>query len=71
MSVWVGKLIATVGEFIASIINKSPLIAKGELTFLQWQAIPIGTKAAKELAVEYVQLEDGLDKTIALMQDQK
>jgi len=71
MPVWVGKLIATVGEFIASIINKSPLIAKGELTFLQWQAIPIGTKAAKELAVEYVQLEDGLDKTIALMQDQK
>ncbi|MCL6270823.1 NAD-dependent epimerase/dehydratase family protein [Sansalvadorimonas sp. 2012CJ34-2] len=66
MPVWVGKALAGAGEFIAGIINRSPLIAKGELTFLQWQAIPNGQKATKELGISYVGLQDGLNRTIEL-----
>ncbi|WP_281645663.1 NAD-dependent epimerase/dehydratase family protein [Parendozoicomonas sp. Alg238-R29] len=66
MPVWVGSVIATTGEWIAGLINKKPLIAKGELTFLQWQAIPNGQKATKELGINYVGLQEGLQKTIEL-----
>ena len=67
MPVWVGKLIASVGELIAGVINKNPLIAKGELTFLQWQAIPNGQKATRDLDVNYMPFEQGLSNTIKLM----
>jgi len=67
MPVWVGRLIANVGEFISSFINKNPLIAKGELTFLQWQAIPNGQKATDQLNINYMPFEKGLSNTIELM----
>ena len=66
MPVWVGKMIAQVGEWLAAIINRPPLIAHGELTFLQWQAIPIGLRAQDELGIEYTTLEQGLKQTIDL-----
>ena len=68
MPVWVGRMIAGVGEFVAGIINKNPLIAKGELTFLQWQAIPDGQRAVQELGIQYVGLQDGLRQTIRLQE---
>ncbi len=68
MPFWVGKMLAGVGEFISGIINKSPLIAKGELTFLQWQAIPNGQKAARDLGIHYVDLQEGLKRTVELQQ---
>ncbi len=68
MPLWVGKLIASVGEWIAGFINKNPLIAKGELTFLQWQAIPNGGKSKAELGIKYVTLQQGLERTISLME---
>ena len=66
MPVWVGRLVASAGELIAGIINKKPLIAKGELTFLQWQAIPDGQKAEHELGTDYVRWQDGLKRVIEL-----
>lgn len=43
------KIVADVGEMVADLINKPPLIPKGQLTFLQWQAIPSSDKAQREL----------------------
>ena len=68
MPLWVGKLIVSVGEWIAGFINKNPLIAKGELNFLQWQAMPNGGKSTSELGIEYVPLQQGLERTISLME---
>ena len=66
MPVWVGRVVASAGEFISGIINVKPLIAKGEFTFLQWQAIPNGQKAERELGIEYVRWQEGLKRVIEL-----
>lgn len=48
----VAKMVAELGEAVANVINKPPLIPKGQLTFLQWQAIPSSEKAKRELGWE-------------------
>ena len=48
----VAKMVAEIGEVIANVTNKPPLIPKGQLTFLQWRAIPCSEKAKRELGWE-------------------
>ena len=48
----IAKVVAEVGEAIANLTNKPPLIPKGQLTFLQWQAIPSSAKAKEQLGWE-------------------
>lgn len=45
----IAKVVSDVGEVVANIINKPPLIPKGQLTFLQWQAVPSSEKALQTL----------------------
>ncbi|MEM9051347.1 MAG: NAD-dependent epimerase/dehydratase family protein [Bacteroidota bacterium] len=58
------RTVSIVGEVIAKLINKPPLIQNGQLTFLQWKAIPDSTKAQKELNWKPTPIEDGVKKTI-------
>ncbi|MCG8672271.1 MAG: NAD-dependent epimerase/dehydratase family protein [Pseudomonadales bacterium] len=45
----VANMVASVGEVISNVIDKPPLIPRGQLTFLQWQAIPSSQKAQQQL----------------------
>ena len=48
----VAKVVSELGEGLANLINKPPLIPKGQLTFLQWQALPSSARAKKVLGWE-------------------
>ncbi len=60
----IAKGISRMGELVASVINKPPLVPAGQLTFSQWQAKPINTKAKKELGWTSLSLHDGIKTTI-------
>ena len=68
MPAWVGKALAHAGEAWANLTGVSPLIAKGELAFLLWGAVPSSKKAQAELGMHFTPLEKGLKLTLALMQ---
>ena len=61
------KVISAVTEFFANIINKPPLIPKGQLHFIQWQAIPDSGRAQRELGWKPTPLKQGLEKTVAFL----
>jgi len=69
MPVWFAKVFAFVGETLSSITKKNPLLSRGELTFLQWQAKPISKKAKEELGWNPTSFEDGLKVTISKMKE--
>ena len=68
MPLWVAKLVAWAGMLFSRITNKPPLIASGELHFLQWQAIPSSAKAQKELDWRPKAFEEGLQETIRFLE---
>ncbi|TDI97690.1 MAG: NAD-dependent epimerase/dehydratase family protein [Caldithrix sp.] len=63
------KMISTLGEWVAGIINKPPLIPKGQLHFMQWKARPQSKKAQQELNWSPTPLREGLSKTISFLID--
>jgi dihydroflavonol-4-reductase len=56
--------ISTIGEWWSGISNKPPLIPKGQLHFLQWQAKPISKKAIDKLGWKPTPFQEGLRQTI-------
>ena len=60
-------IVATAGEWIAKLINKAPLIPKGQVIFLQWQAHPQSTKAQRELGWSPLSFKEGLKETIPFL----
>jgi dihydroflavonol-4-reductase len=67
MPVSVAKVFASVGEGVADVIKKPPLLAKGQLHFFQWQARADSSKAERELGFEKTSLEEGLRRTLDAM----
>ena len=63
----IAKMIASLGEWLARMINNPPLIPKGQLYFLQWQARPQSEKARRELNWSPTPLRKGLSKTISFL----
>lgn len=61
------KMISNLGEWLAGIINKPPLIPKGQLHFMQWKARPQSKKAQQELNWSPTPLRKGLSKTISFL----
>lgn len=49
LPIWVARLLSGGGEAFAKIRKKPPLIPRGQLVFLQWQAKPQSDKAIGEL----------------------
>ena len=61
------KMISSLGEWWAGMVNKPPLIPKGQLHFMQWKAVPDSTKAQQELNWSPTPLRKGLSNTISFL----
>ena len=66
----VARGIAAIGEWVAQFTHRPPLIAKGALCFLQWQAYPRSEKAQRELGWKPTPLREGVRKTLAFLNRQ-
>ncbi len=63
----VARAMAEVGEWVAQFTHRPPLIPKGGLYFLQWQALPQSAKAQRELGWKPTPLREGIKQTIAYL----
>jgi nucleoside-diphosphate-sugar epimerase len=61
------KAMAAVGEPIARLTGKPPLLPKGQLLFFLWNAAPDSAKAQRELGWTPTPIEDGVRATLASM----
>lgn len=59
--------VASAGEAISRVIKRPPLLGKGQLQFLQWQARADSSKARKQLGVEFTPWREGVERTVAWM----
>ncbi len=60
---------AAIGEYLARLTHRPPLIATGALHFLQWQAHPLSAKAQRELGWNPTPLREGLRETLAFLNE--
>lgn len=65
MPVPVAKALAAGGEALSRVIRRPPLLPKGQLYFLLWNARPQAAKAQRELGWTPTPLEEGLAATVA------
>jgi nucleoside-diphosphate-sugar epimerase len=65
----VAKALAAGGEAVSRVIRRPPLVGRGQLVFLLWQARADSTKAREELGIEFTPWEDGIRKTVRWMLD--
>ncbi|MBI2424481.1 MAG: NAD-dependent epimerase/dehydratase family protein [Candidatus Hydrogenedentes bacterium] len=69
MPLWMGEVIATAGEGWSRISGKAPLIPRGQLHFLQWQARPRADRACAELGWTRLPLKEALTRTIQYLNE--
>lgn len=67
MPLRLAKGLATVGESASRVIRKPPLIARGQLEFLLWNAAPDSSKAQRDLGWTPTPLDDGVRRTLESM----
>lgn len=67
MPLGIAKLVSFVGEVLANITNKPPLIPKGQLIFMQWQAIPVSGKAKAQLGWQVTPFDEALETTLSYL----
>ena len=60
----VARAFAAAGEGVARVTRRPPLLARGELHFLLWNARPDSAKAQRELGWTPTPLEEGLRRTL-------
>ena len=60
----VAKLASRATELVASITKKPPLIPRGQLEFMQWQARPKSTRSRAELGIDFLPLPDGIARLL-------
>jgi dihydroflavonol-4-reductase len=60
----VARVFAAAGEGVARVIRRPPMLARGQLTFFQWQARADSSKAQRELGFTPTPLEAGLRRTL-------
>lgn len=63
----VASAMAGASELLARFTRRPPLIASGQLHFMQWQAYPVSRKARRELGWQPTPLREGLRQTIAYL----
>lgn len=61
------KAMAAAGAPLARVTGKAPLLAKGQVHFLLWNAAPDASKAQRELGWEPTPLDEGIQVTLAGM----
>ena len=65
---WFARLISAVGEVLARLTRRPPLLPRGQLHFLLWGALPSSDLAQRELGWHPTPLTTGLAATIASQQ---
>lgn len=65
----VARGMAGAGEAVSRVIKQPPLLGKGQLTFLMWQARASNERARTELGVEFTTLPEGVARTVRWMTD--
>jgi nucleoside-diphosphate-sugar epimerase len=59
------RAVAAAGDALAARLGITPLISRGQLEFLLWNAAPDSTRAQEELGWEPTPLEDGIRESLA------
>jgi nucleoside-diphosphate-sugar epimerase len=67
MPVPVARAVASIGAGVSRVIRRPPLLPKGQLTYILWQARPDSSKAQRELDWQTTPLEEGVRKTLNAM----
>ncbi len=67
MPEWLAKGAASAGEGISRLTRRPPLIGKGALTFLLWEARADNTKAREELGIEFTPWREAVARTVRWM----
>jgi dihydroflavonol-4-reductase len=61
------RALAAAGESVSRVIRRPPLVSRGQLHYLQWQAKAVSSKAQRELGFTPTPLEEGLRRTLDAM----
>ncbi len=67
MPIPIAKAVAALGAGVSRVIRRPPLLPKGQLTYLLWQARPDSSAAQRELGWETTPLDEGVRKTLNAM----
>jgi dihydroflavonol-4-reductase len=67
MPVPIAKAVAGIGAGISRVIRRPPLLPRGQLEYILWQAHPDSSKAQRELGWTTTPLEEGVRKTLDSM----
>jgi dihydroflavonol-4-reductase len=63
----VAKAVANLGARLSRLTRRPPLLPKGQLAYILWQAHPDSSKAQRELGWRTTPLEEGVRKTLNAM----
>jgi dihydroflavonol-4-reductase len=63
----VARAVAALGQGISRLIRRPPLLPRGQLRYILWQAHPDSSKAQRELGWETTPIEEGIRKTLSEM----
>jgi len=67
MPVPVAKAVASLGAGISRVTRRPPLLPKGQLEYILWQARPDSSKAQQELGWQTTPLDEGVRRTLDSM----
>ena len=67
LPVALARAAARAGEAVSRVIRRPPLLASGQLHFLLWQARADGSRARRELGVEFRPWDEGVRQTVRWM----
>lgn len=63
----VARMVAGAGEAVARVIHRPPLIGRGALTFLLWEARADSSRAQDELGIAFTPWREGVRRTVEWM----
>jgi nucleoside-diphosphate-sugar epimerase len=67
MPVPVAKAVASLGAGLSKVTRRPPLLPKGQLEYILWQARPDSSKAQRELGWRTTPLDEGVQRTLHSM----
>ncbi|GAB5550402.1 MAG: SDR family oxidoreductase [Sandaracinaceae bacterium] len=68
LPLWLSRALASASEAVSRLTGKPPLVAKGQLHFLQWQPRPDASRARAALDLDFTPLEEGIARTLAFLE---
>jgi nucleoside-diphosphate-sugar epimerase len=67
MPVPLARAVAALGAGISRVIRRPPLLPRGQLEYILWQAHPDSSKAQRELGWEMTPIDEGIRRTLHAM----